>query len=132
MYAIAKEKHKLWFEVGYDYQLDLRREEALRHAELIEMEDLERIRHNHAARLFGGYTNNLSTVRHVRYRARVPAERHHRPVRFRINWVNALSVQITNRFSLATTFTLRYDNLPLPGIQKLDTITAILLGVRLI
>ena len=131
MYAIAKENHKLWFEVGYDYQLDVRREEALRQAELIEMEDLERVRHNHAARLFGGYTNNLS--KYVTFDTGLEYLQSFIIGRwFRFNWVNALSVQINNRFSLATTFTLRYDNLPLAGIEKLDTITAVLLGVRLI
>jgi putative salt-induced outer membrane protein len=131
MYAIQQEKHKLWFEVGYDYQLDVRRVEALREAEIIAMEDLERIRQNHAARLFGGYTNNLS--KYVTFDTGLEYLQSFLIGRwFRFNWVNALSVQINNRFSLATTFTLRYDNLPLPGIQKLDTVTAVLLGVRLI
>src|SRR5262245_55215459 len=60
MYALAKVNHKLWFEVGYDYQVDVRRAEALRAAEAMTMEEQERIRQNHAARLFAGYTNNLS------------------------------------------------------------------------
>ena len=131
MYAIQQEKHKLWFEVGYDYQVDVRRVEALREAEALTMQDLERVRQNHAARLFGGYTNNLS--KYVTFDTGLEYLQSFLIGRwFRFNWVNALSVQINNRFSLATTFTLRYDNLPLPGIQKLDTVTAVLLGVRLI
>jgi putative salt-induced outer membrane protein YdiY len=131
MYAIVEEKHKLWFEVGYDFQVDVRDDEALRRAEVIEMEDLDRIRLNHAARLFAGYTNNLS--KYVTFDTGLEYLQSFLIGRwFRFNWVNALSVQINNRFSLATTFTLRYDNLPLPGIQKLDTVTAVLLGLRLI
>jgi putative salt-induced outer membrane protein len=52
--------------------------------------------------------------------------------RFRFNWVNALGVTLTDRFSLATTFTMRYENRPLPGVARLDTITSLLLNVRLI
>lgn len=131
MYAIAQEKHKLWFEVGYDYQLDIRRIEALRAAEAMTMDDLDRIVHNHALRLFGGYTNNLS--KYVTFDTGLEYLQSFIIGRwFRINWVTALSVQFANRFSLASTFTLRYDNLPLPGIRKLDTITSLLLGVRVI
>jgi putative salt-induced outer membrane protein len=131
MYAIAQEKHKLWFEVGYDYQVDVRRVEALRAAEAMTMDDLDRVVQNHAARLFGGYTNNLSP--YVTFDTGLEYLQSFLIGRwFRVNWITALSVQVTNRFSLATTFTLRYDNLPLPGIRKLDTITSLLLGVRVI
>ncbi|MBL8946416.1 MAG: DUF481 domain-containing protein, partial [Myxococcales bacterium] len=40
--------------------------------------------------------------------------------------------QLTDRFTMGTTFTLRYENQPLPGVVKLDTITSLLIGVRLI
>jgi len=131
MYAIVEEKHKLWFEVGYDFQVDVRNPEALRRAEVIEMEDLERVRLNHAARLFAGYTNNLS--KYVTFDTGLEYLQSFLIGRwFRFNWVNALGVNITNRFSLAATFTLRYDNLPLAGVEKLDTVTAVLLGLRII
>ena len=131
MYAINKENHKLWFEVGYDYQVDVRRTEAVRAAEAMTMEDIERVRQNHAARLFGGYTNNLSKF--VTFDTGLEYLQSFLIGRwFRFNWVSALNVQINNRFSLATTFTLRYDNLPLPGVAKLDTVTAVLLGLRLL
>jgi putative salt-induced outer membrane protein len=131
MYALAEEKHRLWFEVGYDYQLDIRNAEALLAAERMTMEDLDRIRHNHAARLFAGYTNNLS--KYVTFDTGFEYLQSFLIGRwFRFNWVNALNVQITNRFSLATTFTLRYDNLPLPGVRKLDTVTALLLALKIV
>jgi putative salt-induced outer membrane protein len=44
---------------------------------------------------------------------------------FRLIWDLALTAQIAERFSLATTFTLRYENEPLPDIKKLDTVTAL-------
>lgn len=131
MYAIAQEKHKLWFEVGYDFQVDVRDAAAVRRAEIELMENIDRVRLNHAARLFVGYTNNLS--KYVTFDTGLEYLQSFLIGRwFRFNWVNALGVTITDRFGLAATFTLRYDNLPLPLIQKLDTVTALLLNVRLI
>jgi putative salt-induced outer membrane protein len=43
-----------------------------------------------------------------------------------------LSSSISTAFSLATTFSLRYDNNPLPGIRKTDTTTALSLVYQLL
>ena len=50
--------------------------------------------------------------------------------RFRVNYLAALNTQLVENFSLAVTFTLRYENDPLPNIRKLDTISAISLAYR--
>ena len=47
-----------------------------------------------------------------------------------VNWDAALSVVLKKNLSFATTFTLRYDNAPLPGVRRLDTITAVNLAYR--
>lgn len=131
MYALAEEKHKLWFEVGYDFQFDLRSEDGRDTSEALTGTRPPKTLINHAARLFAGYTNNLS--KYVTFdtgfeylQSFLVAKR------FRMNWVNALTVALSDRFTLATTFTLRYENQPLPGVRNLDTITSLLLGVRLI
>ncbi|HRI10249.1 MAG TPA: DUF481 domain-containing protein, partial [Nannocystaceae bacterium] len=49
---------------------------------------------------------------------------------FRLNWDNALTTQLWGRLSLAATFTLRYENHPLPDVRRLDTITAMNLVFR--
>jgi putative salt-induced outer membrane protein len=131
MYALAEATHKLWFEVGYDFQFDLRSERARDAAELTGADRPEKTLVNHAARLFAGYTNNLS--KHVtfdtgfEYLQSVLVGR-----RFRMNWVNALNVSLSERFTMGATFVLRYENQPLPGVVQLDTITSLLIGVRLI
>ncbi len=95
------------------------------------MENLDRVRLNHAARLFGGYTNNLS--KYVTFDTGFEYLQSFLIGRwFRLNWINALGVNIKEGFSLAVTFTMRYDNLPLAGVQKLDTVTALLLGLRVL
>lgn len=46
------------------------------------------------------------------------------PANFVLNNVTALVVKVIGPFSLSTSFTLKFDNLPPPGAQKLDTILA--------
>ncbi|HWB78783.1 MAG TPA: DUF481 domain-containing protein [Nannocystaceae bacterium] len=132
MYALTNEKHKMWFEVGYDFQFDLRRDDALDAAEAADPGNRpSKTLINHAARLFAGYTNNLNE--HVSFdtgfeylQSFLVAKR------FRFNWISALNVTLAERLALAATFTLRYENLPLPRVVKLDTITSLLLTVKII
>ncbi|MGH1341064.1 MAG: DUF481 domain-containing protein [Nannocystales bacterium] len=132
-YALTDPKQRLWFEAGYDFQYDIRtydgratRDDA---GEVISLE--AKTFTNHAARLFGGYTNNLNEYvtfdTGIEYLQSVVDA----PV-FRINWATALTANLNNRVSLSTTFTLRYENDPLPEVEQLDTITSVLLGVRFI
>ncbi len=135
-YALTDPKQRLWFEAGYDFQLDLRDQGLVDETgqpgdPLQEVPDVERMFINHAARLYAGYVNNLNE--HVTFdtgleylQSVVKA-----PI-FRINWVTGLTASLNSKVSLATTFTLRYENDPLPGIKQLDTITSLLLGIRFI
>lgn len=140
-YAINKPKHRLWFEAGYDFQYDLRTDEArtLLDADgvpVLDMDgdtqidpDIDKTLVNHAARIFVGYSNKLSDKvsfdTGLEYLQSVIVAR-----RFRLNYLAGLSTQLGERFSLATTFTLRYENDPLPEVQKLDTITSVSLAYR--
>jgi putative salt-induced outer membrane protein len=45
--------------------------------------------------------------------------------RWRLNWDAGLSSSIAGRFSMATTFSLKYDHAPLPGVKDLDLVTAL-------
>lgn len=144
-YALQNPKHRLWFEAGYDFQLDLRRDEAIfvreendldgsgtiEPGEVTVTQIAEERQVNHAARLFAGYTNLLSERvafdTGLEYLQSVIVAR-----RLRLNWINALSIQLAGRFGLAATFTLRYENQPLPGVERLDTMTAIQLTLRFI
>lgn len=137
-YAINKAKHRLWFEGGYDFQYDLRSDEAIVVRDdagnpVVDAEGnvsrLDRTFINHAARLYVGYSNRLSDK--VTFDTSLEYLQSFIDAKiFRLNYNAALSTQIAERFSLATTFTLRYENDPLPDVQKLDTITAINLVYR--
>ena len=133
-YALNRKKHMLWFEVGYDYQYDHREDEA----RIVRTEEgeptgeiLPEERHNHAARLFGGYQNTLNDAvtfqTGFEYLQSFLVAR-----RWRINWDVGFTAALAKRFALATTFVMRIDNDPLPQIKKIDTVTALSLVVTLI
>lgn len=145
-HVLTRPEHRLWFEAGYDFQFDVRREQAIFEQRPIDppvdedmdgFADTERVRiaddtlTNHAVRLFAGYNNALSKRvtfdTGLEYLQSVLVAG-----RFRINWVNALTTQLADRLGLSFTFTLRYEHQPLPNVAPLDTITAVLLTVRFI
>jgi putative salt-induced outer membrane protein YdiY len=129
LHVLSDARHRLWLEAGYDFQYDVRRDEAIVDAAGERIADKTLV--NHAARVFFGYNNSLSDRitfdTGLEYLQSVIVGR-----RFRVNWVNALAIQLAGRFGLAVTFTLRYENQPLPAVEKLDTITAVLLTMRFI
>ena len=117
-YLLNKAKHRMWFEAGYDFQYDVRTEKGIRAQEDgdgVMMGDIiaKKTEVNHAARLFAGYENRLheqvvfiTGVEYLQSLIRGP--------RFRLNWDTALATQLFNRFSLAFTFTLRYEKRTAP------------------
>ncbi|MBL4684244.1 MAG: DUF481 domain-containing protein [Nannocystaceae bacterium] len=140
-YALTNPKHRLWFEAGYDFQFDDRRLDAILADVPVDPDDpdgetrrvalVDERATNHAVRLFAGYSNQLSDLvsldTGLEYLQSVLVAK-----RLRLNWVNSVTASLGNRIGLATTFTLRYENQPLPGVKKLDTITAFLLTVKFI
>ena len=137
-YAINKKDHRLWFEAGYDFQYDLRTDDSRINRDddgnpILDM-DGDVVREdktfvNHAARLYAGYSNRLSDK--VTFDTGLEYLQSFLDGNvFRLNYNAALSTQIKERFSLATTFTLRYENEPLPDVSKLDTITSVSLVYR--
>ena len=100
----------------------------------------------HSARLFAGYSMQLSELvsfttgleyiqalsplRSADTDPPKPGEAVVPRLKLWINWDAALTVQIRKNLAFATTFTLRYDNAPLPAVRRLDTITAVNLVYR--
>jgi len=148
-FALTKANHRLWFEAGYDFQYDVRSRTALYDDVLLEdslgqpildemgnevttevRNAVDKRQNNHAARLFGGYVNklseNLSFNTGLEYLQSLQKSKI-----FRLNWENALTVQFRKNLSVAATFILRYENNPLPDVEKLDTQTALNLVYKL-
>lgn len=119
-YIFDEDKHRLWAEAGYDYQYDIRTTEALRAAAT----PIERAESRHSARGFLGYENNLNEV--LRFNTGLEyIQSVQQTKNWRVNWDVGLTSAISNSFSFATTFSLRYDNNPLTGVRNTDTLTAL-------
>jgi putative salt-induced outer membrane protein len=122
-HILRDEPHRLWAELGYDLQYDIRRDEYVREAEAAG-EPLEKTQTRHSVRAFAGYEATLSEAT----RARTGLEYIQAvvdPEHYRLNLELALTSSISDRFALATAFSLRYDHRPLPGVDELDTLTSV-------
>ncbi len=129
-YLLDVEKHRLWAELGYDLQYDIRDEDAII-AAAAEGTTVEKTTTRHSGRAFVGYENNLNEA--VRFNTGVEyIQAIVNTENWRLNWNVGLTSALSNAFSLATTFNLRYDNNPLPGVENTDTITAVSLVYQLL
>jgi len=121
-YFVQEEKQRLWAELGYDFQYDVRRADAIDVAAATGTL-LAKTKARHSARGFLGYHTNVNE--HVGFDSGaelllgIPKTEN-----WRLNWLSSLTAALDSRFSLGASFNLRYDHNPLPGIEKLDTITA--------
>jgi putative salt-induced outer membrane protein len=148
-YAMPDNDHRLWFELGYDFQYDIRNRAALVYRDedgnaldgpggaIVDDEaqaaidpDVPTTATNHAARLFAGYANRLNS--HVTFETGLEyLQSVIDPARLRVNWDTGVAAALGEKLSLSTTFTLRYDNAPLPDVARLDTVTAVSIVYRL-
>lgn len=115
-YIIDEPKQQLWAELGYDFQYDVRRKEIV--STTVDKTDTR-----HSARAFAGYkhqfNDNVGMNTGVEFLLGLPDTEF-----WRLNWDVGLTAALSERFSLAATFSLKHDNNPLPGIKKTDTLTA--------
>ena len=130
-YFIDVEKHQLWAEAGYDYQHDIRTEQNIREAIATGDPPPDKVEGRHNVRLFGGYENKLNeavalTTGLEWIKSFTDSEN------WRLNYSVGLNSTIAGRLAAATTFTLRYDNNPLPNVKKTDAITAVSLVYTLL
>jgi putative salt-induced outer membrane protein len=122
-YFVVEEKQRFWAELGYDYQYDVRRDDAIAAARVNDRILLGKTKSRHSGRAFLGYHTNVNE--HVSFDSGaefllgIPKTEN-----WRVNWDNSLTVALDKRFSLGASFNLRYDHNPLPGVENLDTITA--------
>jgi putative salt-induced outer membrane protein len=129
-YFVDQGKQQLWTEIGYDYQWDLRRYDTIQKAAESGVA-LSKSDSRHAARLFLGYEGSINEIVGIttglEYLQSVEESKY-----WRLNWDLGLTSALSSKFSLSTTFNLRYDNAPLPSIKNTDTITAVNLVYQLL
>lgn len=121
-YFVQTETQRLWAELGYDYQYDLRRNDAIA-AAAAKGTTLGKTKARHSGRGFLGYhtsvNDNVSFDTGAELLLGIPKTEN-----WRVNWLSSLTAALDSRFSLGATFNLRYDHNPLPGVEKLDTVTS--------
>jgi putative salt-induced outer membrane protein len=131
-YFVDQEKQQLWGEFGYDFQYDVRRQDAIDAAAAADSPvDVDKTKSAHFGRLFVGYNNALNDA--VTFKTGIEyLQGLNETKSWRLNYDAGLSSKIGGNFSLATTFSLRYDHNPLPGIKNTDTQTAVSLVYTLL
>ena len=121
-YFVQLEKQRLWAELGYDFQYDLRNVDAIAVA-ADKGTILGKTNTRHCVRGFLGYHASVSDDASFDTGAElllgIPKTEN-----WRLNWLSSLTAALDSRFSLGATFNLRYDHNPLPGVEKLDTVTS--------
>jgi putative salt-induced outer membrane protein len=121
-YFINEKTHRLWGEIGYDLQYDIRREQDRAPKDPTQpLADKTQTLHN--ARLFLGYENKLrkevsfiSSIEYLQNFADVET--------FRFIADIGLKSNVADHLALATTYTARYENKPLPNVSELDSIAS--------
>ena len=129
-YFIDEDKQQLWAEGGYDFQHDIRRDDAIA-AALADNYHLGKTNDRHSVRAFVGYSSVLSDTVKVAtgleyLQGLSPA------TNYRFNWDGAVTSAVGKSFSIATAVSVRYDHNPIPGVENTDIVTSISLVYHLL
>jgi putative salt-induced outer membrane protein len=125
-YVIDQPKQQFWAELGYDFQYDVRRKENI-DAEFAKSNGavvIDKTETRHSLRAFAGYkhqlNDNVGFNTGLEFLLGIPETDY-----WRLNWDVGFTAAISERFSLAVTFSWKYDHHPLPGVKNGDTLTAV-------
>jgi putative salt-induced outer membrane protein len=133
-YLFLKEHaNALWTEGGYDFQYDIRRDDALVVLDASgnpvldangQPTRLEKTATDHSTRLFVGYKHGwgkqVTLATGLEYLQSVIDSK-----RYRINFDMLFAAQIGGGLSIGVGIVSRFDNAPLPGKEKTDTATTL-------
>jgi len=127
-FFINTKKQKLRAEAGYDFQYDVRRDESRVQTPpagaTTPLPLLDKTKALHNARLFMGYDNKLyesvSFVTGLEYLQSIE-----RSETYRLVFDVGLKSAISNNFAIATTYTMRFENEPLPTVEQTDSIASV-------
>jgi putative salt-induced outer membrane protein len=129
-YFIDEEEQQLWLEGGYDFQHDVRTDDAIADS-LANNYFLNKTNDRHSGRGFVGYTSVLNDSVKVTTGLEYLQGLGH-ATNYRFNWDGAVTSAVGKSFSIATAVSVRYDHNPIPGIENTDIITSISLVYHLL
>jgi putative salt-induced outer membrane protein YdiY len=120
-FKYSEGKHRFWGEVGYDLTYDNFEPDPLLDADGNRLDGSQVI---HSGRLFVGYDNHVNE--NVTFLTGVEALLDVQDVdNLRLNSVSELRSKISGKLQLGLQFSLRFDNVPVEGTEKLDTTTTL-------
>lgn len=130
-YFFDTKKHRLQGELGYDLQHDVRRDASRAQsvpagspAGTLPPPPLDKTRTLNNVRIFFGYENKLR--KEVGFVASFEYLQSFEDYEtFRMVGDIGLKSNIADSLALATTYTIRYENLPLPNVEKADSIASL-------
>lgn len=138
IYLVDQKTQQFWTEVGYDLQHDIRDDDAIAAAAAGGNPPIDKSETRHNARLFLGYKNKLNStvglftgLEYLQGLSPFEDDQSKR-INWRLNWDGAVTTSVSDRFSFATTMSVKYDNNPLPGVRKTDTVTSLNLVYNLL
>jgi putative salt-induced outer membrane protein len=133
-YFVNEAKERMWAEAGYDLLHDIRRDQDLVVLDMMGIptgELLDKTQTVQSARVFFGYDNQLNEA--VTFTLGLEyLQGLSRTSLHRFNVDAKLTSKLGHGFSLATSFSLRYDNEPLPGKEDTDTVSAVNLVYKIL
>lgn len=129
-YLLATAKRQLWTELGYDYQYEVRARSAVNEGEATG-EEIDRTEGSHNGRLFLGYEDMVNSQVSFSTGFEFLQSLTERDA-YRFGWDVALTSNLVGGLSTALTFSLLYNNTPLPGVEKTDATTAVNLVYNLL
>ena len=119
---VNRPKTQLWAEAGYDFQYDVRTEEArdVTDEDGMVIDRLDKNETDHSARFFLGFkhafNDDVAVSNGIEYlQSFVESER------YRFNYDVLFTAKVWGDLALGVGFNARYDNQPLPEKVKLDT-----------
>jgi putative salt-induced outer membrane protein len=118
---VAEQTNAIWAEAGYDFQYDIRRDDALIDPTGMQP-PLDKTAVDHSSRVFlgmrHGFNEQVTLSAGVEY-----LQSFVETTRNRINFDTLFAAKVGAGLALGVGFGLRYDHAPLPGKEKLDTTT---------
>ena len=129
-YFVDEAKQQLWSELGYDLQYDYRKDSKIAEA-LAAGTPVDKAETRHSGRIFLGYTNGINKAVTVDAGFEY-LQAFSQTENWCMNWTLGLNSSIGGSFSIATTFNLKYDHNPLPGVLNTDAVTAVSLVYQLL
>jgi putative salt-induced outer membrane protein YdiY len=112
-----------WGELGYDFQYDIRRDDALQPADAT-LPPLSKTETDHSARVFIGFRHAFN--KEVTFATGLEyLQSFVEGTRARLNYDALFAANVGGGLALGLGFSARYDHAPLPGKEKLDTATTV-------